>query len=243
MELLGFILFFVILRKFLSFDTNSQLFGYFLMLLTQFIGLFLPVYISKKLKKEPFLTKNDFKIKPTFILGGFVTGFSLQFLASLVNMPYLFILEKFGFSFSSNVNLPENNEFFLPYVIISCIIPAFFEEIFFRKYAYDYFKKHSPWLAVFASTVLFAVLHFDVTLFMCVFLLGAILALFIKNGSPLIFTMIVHFANNLAGFLLQTANEKTLYFLNKYFFLFALFSAVFVVYMLKKQTETKGDAK
>ncbi len=239
MELFVFILFFVIFRRFFAFDVNSQFLNYLIMFAVQFIGLFLPVYISKKLKNEEFLTRNDFKIKPIYIFGGILTGISLQFLSSLVNMPVLYILEKFGFTFTSNVNLPEQNKLFLPYMIISCIIPAFFEEVFFRKYAYEYLKKYSPLLAVFGSAVIFSALHFEITLFMCVFLLGIVLALFIKKGYPLIFTMTVHFSNNLTGFVLQAANEKIVLFLNRYFFLFSIFSAFFVIYMLKKSNERR----
>lgn len=241
MELLCFILFFVILRRFFAFSVNSQFLNYLIMFFVQFIGLFLPVFITKKLKKETFLTKNDFKIKPTYILGGIVTGFSMQFLSSLVNMPFLYILEKFGLSFSSNITLPEKSGLFVPYMVISCIIPAFFEEIFFRKYTYNYLKKYSLWVAVLGNALIFSALHFEISLFMCVFLLGVVLSLFIKQGYPLIFTMIVHFSNNLGGFLLQTLDENILNFLNKYFFLFAVFSAFFVIFMLKTKKGTKGD--
>lgn len=241
MELLCFILFFVILRQFFAFSANSQFLNYLIMFAVQFTGLFLPVFITKKVKKEAFLTKNDFKIKPAYAFYGILAGFSLQLLSSLVNLPFLYISEKLGLSFSSNVILPEKSGLFVPYIIVSCLIPAFFEEIFFRKYAYGYLKKYSLWVAVLGSAVIFSALHFEATLFGCELFLGIILAFFVKKGYPLIFTMIVHFFNNLGGFILQLLNENTLYFLNKYFFLFAVFSAFFIIFTLKKQNGAKGD--
>lgn len=237
MELLVLVLYFVIIRQILSFDCNSQILEYSIMFITQFAGLFLPLYILKKLKKEKLLTKEDFKISPVYILGAFAVGTSFQFVSSLINMPFLYIFSKFGYEFSTNITPPENNGFMVPYMIISCIIPAFFEEIFFRKYTYDYLKKHSVGLSVVLSAVIFSALHFELTLVVCVFLLGIILSLFIKQGYPLIFTMVVHFSNNLSGLILQSLNEKTIYFLNKYFFLFAVLSFFVIIFMLKNKQE------
>ena len=237
MELVILVLFFVIIRQLLSFDCNSQTLEYILMFVTQLVGLFLPVYIVKKLQKESLLTKEDFKIKPFDVLCAFLVGTGLQFVSSLINMPVLYVLSKFGYEFSSNITMPENSIFIAPYMVISCITPAFFEEIFFRKYAFEYLKKYSVWIAVILSAVIFAVLHFEITLVMCVFFLGIILALYIKNGYPVIFTMIVHFSNNLSGLVLQSSGENVIYFLNKYFCLFAVLSICIIIFTFKRKPQ------
>ena len=108
---------------------------------------------------------------------------------------------------------------------------------FFRKYAFEYLIKYSVWIAVILSAVIFAVLHFEITLVMCVFFLGIILALYIKNGYPVIFTMIVHFSNNLSGLVLQSSGENVIYFLNKYFCLFAVLSICIIIFTFKRKPQ------
>lgn len=79
------------------------------------------------------------------------------------------------------------------------LVPAFFEELFFRKGIIDFSRRFGNAFALICSSLIFAVGHFNVLQGIFAFLAGLVLgSLYLKTGN-LKMSILLHFINNLVG--------------------------------------------
>lgn len=93
-------------------------------------------------------------------------------------------------------------------VIGSAAVPAFFEEILYRKIFCAELTVHGGVFAAIISALLFGLGHFSFYTFPYAFICGLVLAfVYLKTGSVK-YTVAIHFANNLLGYLCSYASAK-----------------------------------
>lgn len=132
------------------------------------------------------------KIKIIFI--AVMAIFALQFLLSLVIYPAI------GLDYNTSELIDVNNESSLfskiIFVIAIAVIPAIFEELFFRKSIIDLTCKHSKKFALLFSSILFGLLHMNLSQGLFAFIIGIILGLIYLYTKDIKLTMFIHFVNN-----------------------------------------------
>ena len=78
-------------------------------------------------------------------------------------------------------------------------VPAFFEELFFRKGLIDFSKRFGNMFALVFSALIFGIGHFNILQGIFAFLAGLVLgSLYLKTGN-LKMSILLHFINNLVG--------------------------------------------
>lgn len=84
------------------------------------------------------------------------------------------------------------------YVLLVTVVAPISEELFFRGYVYTTFR--SRWgvrMAVVASAFIFAVIHPYVALFLTVFVMGILFAIFFERSRSLLSMMVAHSVVNI----------------------------------------------
>ena len=130
------------------------------------------------------------------------------------------------------------------------VLPAFFEEYLFRGIILrGLLSKYAPSLAIIVSSLLFAIVHFNVFQAIPAFVIGCVMGwVFWKTGS-ICMTMFMHFANNGFSFMVSRLSrsyfpeaeysweiiENTAVSVILYIFMFALAAAI-ILFLNKKLT-------
>src|SRR5690625_2440413 len=84
------------------------------------------------------------------------------------------------------------------FVLLVAVVAPITEELFFRGYAYTTFRSH--WgvrTAALASAFVFAIIHLYFVLFLTVFAMGILFAIFYERSRSLLSMMVAHFVVNL----------------------------------------------
>ncbi len=92
-------------------------------------------------------------------------------------------------------------------MLIICVVPAIFEEILFRGYIQKRLLPHSQGFAIVVTSVLFAVLHARPADLPSIFLFSLFLGCVAQRFDTLAAPMILHFINNLTGFVTKWASD------------------------------------
>ncbi len=142
-------------------------------------------------------------------------GFALIFLASLLAAPLSDLSKQIVANFpdlntmakamedtyneqvvalSNLKSLPE----YLMALIIIAFLPALFEEMFFRGAIQNLFVKwwRNPLLAIFATAIIFSLVHMSIYLFVSRLVLGFVLGLIYYRTKNIWVNVIAHFLNN-----------------------------------------------
>lgn len=96
------------------------------------------------------------------------------------------------------LNAEESPLLIILFVALAVVVAPIVEELFFRGYAYAVFR--SRWgvrLAVVASAFVFAIIHFYLALFLTVFAMGILFAIFYERSRSLLSMMIAHSVVNI----------------------------------------------
>lgn len=83
-------------------------------------------------------------------------------------------------------------------LIIIALLPALFEELFFRGVLQNYLTKwwRSPWVAIIVTSVIFSLVHASVFLFVSRIILGVALGIMFYHTKSLWPGLVAHFINN-----------------------------------------------
>ncbi len=151
-------------------------------------------YKSKKNYIKLTLSKN-FSAKP--LIASLLIGFGLMFGLSKLNELFVGLLGGLGLEVSSPT-LPSNTPLNVILVIISvCVLPAVFEEFLFRGLILKSLSKTGILFATLISGALFCIFHMSPAQTVYQFVVGCIYSLIIIYGGNLLYTVIIHFLNNL----------------------------------------------
>lgn len=95
-------------------------------------------------------------------------------------------------------------------VIYIGVLPAIFEELFFRKGIIKYSLKINTTFAMFASAIVFSIIHLNVAQSLVAFFIGLLFAYITVYNKSIIPTIILHFLNNTFSILLDVFSENKL---------------------------------
>ena len=159
--------------------------------LVSFLAAYGFVRIYTEGKKEK--VKTDKKIKAKYC----VIGLSLIVILQAI-LSYLF--SKIGLDYNV-VELVETEGKFslltaILYIVTIALVPAIFEELFFRKALIDFSKKYGKVFAIIISAIIFGLAHMNLSQFIFAFLLGIIFGTIYVYSNDIKLTILLHFLNN-----------------------------------------------
>ncbi len=162
------------------------------------IAICLAIGILRYKSKKNYIAltlSNNFSVKP--MIASLLIGFGLMFGLSKLNELFVGVLSSLGLEVSSPT-LPTNTPINVILVIISvCLLPSIFEEFLFRGLILKSLSKTGIIFATLISGALFSIFHMSPAQTIYQFVVGCIYSLIIIYGGNLLYTVIIHFINNL----------------------------------------------
>lgn len=181
--------------------------SYTYILMTQLFSIVIPCLLVWLFNGNSFKrTFNVRSLKFIQIVNCVFLGICLQPVAILANIPLQNVVQSEG----SIVAPPENFVQILTMVLFICVIPALCEEFFMRGMVLGAVKKRGFAFSVIVTTVLFVILHADVSSAVGYAVLGFASAFAVLNTNSVFAGFFVHLAFNTCGVVLD-------YFLNAFY--------------------------
>ncbi len=169
------------------------------------ISIFLIVWYFKIKSGEEFKVFLSVKSsRPIYFILAVILGVGMLLGFGFVNGLISDLIVSIGGNVSQS-NIPLNNVWqFILYSVVFAVLPAIFEELFFRSFILGVtFKGFNKISAITLSAFLFCLYHASATQFVYQFIYGITLGvLFYKSGS-VICPIVLHFINNFAVLLLS----------------------------------------
>ena len=189
---------------------NSNAYIVAMMLVTQFSFFLIFVFYNKYrsidcVKECGLKTKVSAKNVLLAILISFiaVAGF-INFVGVFAKLVGLMGFKEGGRSIP--INTPA---WLIVNVVITAVIPAFFEEIIFRGMIFNGLKKCGLFVAVALSSLFFMLEHLSLYSFVYPIIMGIVFCLIYNKTKSIVYTMITHFCNNFIVILIDYFNETT----------------------------------
>lgn len=166
---------------------------------------FVMVYIPKDSKKEKLEdgVKKDVKESKNIIKKITVGLKSILVVVPIVMVVQILLsllLEKLGLNYDiiDKVNLYDSSSLFskILFFIQIAVLPAIFEELYIRKAVLNYSKKYGTAFAIISSSILFSLIHLNISQALFAFIMGIILAVVTIRNKSIIPAAIIHFINN-----------------------------------------------
>ena len=132
---------------------------------------------------------------------------SLVFGSFLLNFLTSRIGRALGFSLSSSLTSLADGGWLISLVTVA-IIPAVFEEIFFRGAVMSVLSERGTTYAVFVSAAFFVLMHGLDPYFLSTFFAGVVLACVVTVTGSVYSSMVVHLVNNIMSYVLILYAEK-----------------------------------
>ena len=148
--------------------------------------------INKKIKPIPAVLCAVFGI--VFVIGLF----------GLIEGCFGKLFEIWGVTSSSNPIPLDNFGWYVLWLLLFALIPAFFEELIFRGVIFNGLKRGIGSLgAIFLSSLLFALMHQSLNQFIYPFVMGCIFALVLNKTNNLVYPFLMHLFNNITTITIQ----------------------------------------
>lgn len=113
-----------------------------------------------------------------------------------------------GYTPPAALQLPTSGGALLLAFLAVCVLPAIFEEILFRGLIQRALSPYGAWFSIVVTSVLFALLHSDLSQLPAIFALSLFLGYVYAFTKNLSYSILLHFANNLSGFVLLWAKQQ-----------------------------------
>ncbi|MEA4962651.1 CPBP family intramembrane glutamic endopeptidase [Lutispora sp.] len=126
------------------------------------------------------------KVSASIVLLSVLIGTLLALMNFFDHFYFRFTIETIG---KSKMSLSLSNIWFL---FTFCIFKPFIEELFFRGFLYNFYKKKGILIALIISSVLFSVLHFDLYRIIIIFIIGVFLVLLYEITECFWISVLVH---------------------------------------------------
>lgn len=188
--------------SYLIFGKSVSMLGYdyvlMLNIFTCIISYMLSILFILATTRQPILNLVPVdKAKISFYFEGTGVLLGLSVIGAVSSGIITVLLKDVGISVNNTIATPSLTPFaIVSYFIIYAFLPAFFEEIMFRGIILNLLKKYSNGFAVFTSSILFALLHQNISQIPFAFISGAALALFAMRTNSIVVPMVMHFINN-----------------------------------------------
>ena len=134
------------------------------------------------------------------IAAAIVFGIGCQFVQIAINLPLSALID------SSDVYIPSS-----AVELFAALLPAIFEEFLFRGIVYCSMAELNTTAAAVFSSVMFAIMHADISCAPGYLLMGFSLAYLMRKSASLYAAMAFHFANNTVALLLAYYNDALWY--------------------------------
>lgn len=154
-----------------------------------FMVIAILVWTSKNsLKLKDFLYHK--KVNSSVVLLSVLISALLSFMSFFDHFFFQLTIEDLG---ESSMFLSSTNLWFL---FTSCIFKPFIEELFFRGFLYNFYKKKGIRKALIISSILFSVLHLDLYRIIILFIVGVFLALLYEITQCFWIPVLIHGSGN-----------------------------------------------
>lgn len=134
-----------------------------------------------------------------------VFGIGCQFAQIAINLPLSFLID------SSSVFIPSSISQLCAAIAVTALLPAVFEEFLFRGIVYCSMAELNTTAAAVFSSVMFAIMHADLSSAPGYLLMGFSLAYLMRRSASLYSAMVFHFANNATALILAFYNDALWY--------------------------------
>lgn len=132
-------------------------------------------------------------------------GIGCQFVQIAINLPLSARID------SSAIFIPSSAAELFAAIAIAALLPAVFEEFLFRGIVYCSMAELNTAAAAVFSSVMFAIMHADISCVPGYLVMGFSLAYLTRKSASLYAAMAFHFANNTTALLLAYYNEALWY--------------------------------
>lgn len=184
---------------------GDSLSDYVQVYLTQIIPIFIPAMICCFMSRDGF---NGFarNTKPSVInvilciVLAVCANLILSFITTYANA-FLF---PNNYNSASEISLPQTNFEFALDIIFVCLMPAIFEEMFFRGAVLTSYEKiYGSKKAIILCGFVFALMHNSLSVFIPQFVIGIFLSFIVLKFDSLYLGMLAHFTNNFTTLFVQ----------------------------------------
>lgn len=191
-----------------------------LLILQQCLFFLIPGIIINRILKQNgkgiYMMNHDWKAYFQPILLMILAIFSLYFLLNanhwiidlFPNSDYFVALDQERTSVVTQATDNDSAYLFILNLLGIAVLPAIGEELVFRGFLIRNFFQNSNniYFAVFGSSILFALIHFQPLKFLPMFLIGLMLALFYVTTKNILVPIICHFINNVLSLISMKYN-------------------------------------
>lgn len=235
---------------------SNPLFNYSIyVLFVSFLSVLVPFGIMALLNKKryvyPAIPKTPIKASKTVAWVGF--GMGCCIVANYLVAVIITVVNALtGFELAQG-EMVEPNSVFSCVLLVMClsIMPGICEELAMRCFSLQLLRKYGKGFAVFAVSIVFGLLHGNVVQFIFAFLVGLVLGyITVKTDSvvPAIFTHAFNNGMSVLQYIVKYAlgedmAEKSTVSLYVFWFVFAIFSLVYLLVKKEFKTTVKETAK
>ena len=155
---------------------------------------------SSKTPVKEFLKSE--KVTFDYIVYAILLTAGMFFGLGFANQVFVEVLKQFGLH-PHGIQLPLNSPLkLIVFIVVFAILPAVFEELFFRKYLLDQTKTATSLAGIFVISLFFAFYHMSLSQLIYQLSYGIALALLTKRAKSIYPAMLSHFLNNFAVLML-----------------------------------------
>ncbi|MBO7682951.1 MAG: CPBP family intramembrane metalloprotease [Clostridia bacterium] len=166
-------------------------------------------FFIKRIQKRDELLLLDRPKSRTLFLEAFGIGCAAIIAANLITSALVAFAGGFGVEFDSyKPESPTGVSQMLWMLLSNAIVPAMVEEFALRGVILQSLRRYGDAFAVFASALIFAMMHGNMTQAPFAFLLGAVLAMLVIMTGSLWTSMAVHLFNNTYSVLMTTLYDR-----------------------------------
>ena len=178
-------------------------------LLTILVPFAIGAFFVKKVQKRDTLLLLDRPKSGILFVEALGIGCMAIVVANVVTAGLVQFFEGNGVTFDSYKPESPTSGYQLAWMLLSnAIVPALVEEFALRGVMLQSLRKYGDAFAVFASAILFGIMHGNMTQAPFAFLLGAVLAMLVIMTGSLWTSMAIHLINNTYSVLMNTLFER-----------------------------------
>lgn len=201
---LYYVLSFSVSLAFPNLFVDKPILYYTLAPLLSVIAIIISVIFYLRVKKENSLRIIGInKFKPIYLLPSITIFVGMMLGVGSINGLIANLIDKIGgVVYKANIPLTNVGQFIL-FTICYALLPAIFEEVFFRGVMLHGLKKVKKVYAVLITALCFALYHGSLTQLVYQFIYGVALAFLTLKAKSIIPSIIVHFLNNFIILLIE----------------------------------------
>ncbi len=186
------------------FELNGFLFFY--LAFSTLLSIGLPTFLYVFREDKPYFGNVCKKVKADQMLAvAAILGIFCQFAGMALNLPIISAVTKWVGPIASKVPEMTNPATLLLGIVVMGVIPGVCEEILFRGVIFNAFREYGIKCAVVFSSLMFALLHMDITNFIGPFVMGLVFGVMVAKTNRLIYPIIAHFCVNTMATVLSYA--------------------------------------